>query len=140
MGDPHHGHRLPPRPRKPRSSHARKAERSHGHDRGPRQPDPRARPAERDGADEAKRSVDRFVGDSQTTVASVKAGARQIQSYGTGAQNVAAVALPLGLQLEHLVTEGQTTVGDLETIKGPFQHAVKKSKACQALKPSDDSR
>ena len=93
-----------------------------------------------DGADEAKQSVDRFVGDSQTTVASVKAGARQIQSYGTGAQNVAAVALPLGLQLEHLVTEGRTTVGDLEAIKGPFQHAVKKSKACQALKPSDDEQ
>ena len=93
-----------------------------------------------DGADEAKQSVDRFVGDSQTTVASVEAGARQIQSYGAGAQNVAAVALPLGLQLEHLVTEGRTTVGDLEAIKGPFQHAVKKSKACQALKPSEDEQ
>ena len=93
-----------------------------------------------DGAAEAKQSVDRFVGDSQTTVASVKAGASQIQSYGTGAQNVAAVALPLGLQLEHLVTEGRTTVGDLEAIKGPFQHAVKNSKACQALKPSNDEQ
>jgi len=93
-----------------------------------------------DGAAAAKQSVDRFVGDSQTTVASVKAGVRQIQSYGTGAQNVAAVALPLGLQLEHLVTEGQTTVGDLEAIKGPFEHAVKKSKACQALKPSGDGQ
>jgi hypothetical protein len=91
-----------------------------------------------DGADEAKQSVDRFVGDSQTTVASVKAGARQIQSYGTGAQNVAAVALPLGLQLEHLVVEGRTTVGHLEEITGRFEPAVKKSKACQALEPSDD--
>ena len=89
------------------------------------------------GADEAKQSVDRFVLDSTTTVASVQAGARQIHSYGTGAQNVAAVALPLGLQLEHLVTEGKTTVADLQAIKGPFEHAVKKSKACQALKPSD---
>ena len=70
----------------------------------------------------------------------VKAGARQLQSYGTGAQNVAAVALPLGLQLEHLVTEGRTTVGDLEAIKGPFEHAVKKSEACQALKPSADGQ
>jgi hypothetical protein len=91
-----------------------------------------------DGADEAKQSVDRFVGDSQATIGSVKAGARQIQSYGSGAQNVAAVALPLGLQLEHLVSEGRTTVGDLEAIKGPFQHAVKNSKACQALKPSNE--
>jgi hypothetical protein len=70
----------------------------------------------------------------------VKAGACQIKSCGTGAQNIAAVALPLGLQLEHLVTEGRTTVGDLEAIKGPFQDAVKKSKACQALKPSDDEQ
>jgi hypothetical protein len=93
-----------------------------------------------DGADEAKQSVDRFVGDSQTTVASVKAGARQLQSYGTGAQNVAAVAVPLSLQLEHLVTDGRTTVGDLQAIKGPFQHAVKKSKACQALKPPDNKQ
>jgi hypothetical protein len=90
-----------------------------------------------DGAEQAKQSVDRFVGDSQTTIASVKTGVSQIQSYGTGAQNVAAVALPLGLQLEHLVTEGRTTVGDLKAIKGPFQAAVEKSKACQALKPSD---
>ena len=90
-----------------------------------------------EGADEAKQSVDRFTGDSLTTVASVKAGARQLQSYGTGAQNVATVALPLGLQLEHLATEGRTTVSDLQAIKGPFEHAVKKSKACQALKPSD---
>src|SRR5262245_25137488 len=89
------------------------------------------------GADEAKQSVDRFVGDSQTTVASVKAGARQIQSYGTGAQNVAAVAVPLGLQLEHLAAEGKTTVDDLQAVKGPFEHAVKKSKACQELNPSD---
>ena len=79
-------------------------------------------------------------GDSQTTVASVRAGDGQIHSYGTGRQNVAAVALPLGLQLEHLVTEGRTTVGDLEAIKGPFEHAVKKSKACQSLKPSDDEQ
>jgi hypothetical protein len=93
-----------------------------------------------DGADEAKQSVDRFVGDSQATVTDVKAGARQIQAYGTGAQNVAGVAVPLGLQLGHLVTEGRTTVGDLEAIKGPFQHAVKKSKACQALKPSDNEQ
>jgi hypothetical protein len=93
-----------------------------------------------DGADEAKQSVDRFVGDSQATIGSVKAGARQIQSYGSGAQNVAAVALPLGLQLEHLVTEGRTTVGDLEAIKGPFEHAVKKSKTCQALKPSGEGQ
>jgi hypothetical protein len=93
-----------------------------------------------DGADEAKQSVDRFVGDSQTTVASVKAGVRQIQSFGSGAQNVAGVAVPLSLQLGHLVTEGQTTVSDLQAIKGPFQHAVKKSKACQALKPSDNEQ
>jgi hypothetical protein len=93
-----------------------------------------------DGADEAKQGVDRFIGDSETTVASVKAGARQIESYGTGAQNVAAVAVPIALQLEHLVTEGRTTVGDLEAIKGPFEQAVKKSKACQTLKPSDEER
>lgn len=93
-----------------------------------------------DGADAAKQSVDLFVGDSQTTVASVKAGARQLKSYGTGAQNVAAVAVPLSLQLEHLVTEGRTTVSDLRAIKGPFEKAVKKSKACQALKPSDNSQ
>ena len=93
-----------------------------------------------DGADEAKQSVDRFVGDSQTTIASVKAGARRLESYGTGPQNVAAVALTLGLQLEHLATEGGTTVRDLEAIKGPFEHAVKKSEACQALKPSDDGQ
>ena len=92
------------------------------------------------GAEQAKQNVDRFVRDSQTTVASVKAGARQIHSYGTGAQNVAAVALPLGLQLEQLVSEGQTTVADLEAIKGPFQHAVKNSKACQTLKPSNNEQ
>jgi hypothetical protein len=92
------------------------------------------------GADEAKQSVDQFVGDSQTAVASVRAGARQLQSYGTGAQNVAAVALPLGLQLEQLVTEGQTTVSDLKAIKGPFEHAFKKSKTCQPLKPSDNEQ
>lgn len=91
-----------------------------------------------DGADAAKQSVDRFVVDSTTTVASVRAGVRQLQSYGAGAQSVAAVALPLALQLEHLVTEGRTTVSQLEAIKGPFEHAVKKSKACQALKPSSN--
>lgn len=91
-----------------------------------------------DGADEAKQSVDGFVGDSLTTVASVKAGSRQLQSYGNSAQNVATVVLPLSLQLEHLVTEGKTTVGDLEAIKGPFEHAFKNSDACKALRPSDD--
>jgi hypothetical protein len=93
-----------------------------------------------DGAAEAKQNVDRFVGDSQTTVTAVKAGVRQIQSYGTGAQNVAAVVVPLGLQLNNLVTEGRTTVGDLQAIKGPFEKAVKKSKTCQALKSSDDGQ
>jgi hypothetical protein len=36
------------------------------------------------------------------------------------------------------VSEGRTTVDDLEAIKGPFEHAVKKSEACQALKPSGE--
>src|SRR5262245_23987298 len=93
-----------------------------------------------DGADEAKQSVDHFVGDSLATVATVKAGARKIQSYGTGTKNVAAVAVPLALQLTNLVGEGKTTVSDLEKIKGPFEHAVKNSKACQDLEPSGDDQ
>jgi hypothetical protein len=93
-----------------------------------------------DGADRAKESVDTFVVDSMSTVGAIKAGSRQLQSYGTGAGNVASVALPLGLQLERLVREGKATVSDLEAIKGPFEHAVKKSDACQALKPSQDDQ
>jgi hypothetical protein len=88
-----------------------------------------------DGADEAKQNVDRFVADSTATVAAVKAGARQIESYGTGTANVATVALPLGLQLANLAKEGKSMVSSLETIKGPFEKAVKGSDACQALKP-----
>jgi hypothetical protein len=38
------------------------------------------------------------------------------------------------------VTEGQTTVSDLKAIKGPFEHAFKKSKTCQPLKPSDNEQ
>ena len=93
-----------------------------------------------DGADRAKESVDTFAVDSMSTVGAVKAGSRQLKSYGTGAANVATVALPLGLRLERLVREGKTTVSDLKAIKGPFEHAVKKSDACKALKPSQDDQ
>ena len=50
------------------------------------------------------------------------------------------VALPLGLQLEQLLTEGRTTVRDLEAIKGPFEHAVENSEECKALSPSNDEQ
>lgn len=93
-----------------------------------------------DGADRAKESVDAFVVDSTSTVSAIKAGNRQLQSYGTGAANVASVALPLGLQLESLVREGKTAISDLEAIKGPFEHAFKSSDACQALKPSQNDQ
>jgi hypothetical protein len=91
-----------------------------------------------DGAAEAKQNIDQFVADSNSAVDTVKAGVAQIDSYGTGAGNVATVALPIGLQLTHLATEGKTTVTSLEKIKGPFQHAVKNSDTCQALKQSQN--
>ena len=75
--------------------------------------------------------MDTFAVDSMSTVGAVKAGSRQLKSYGTGAANVATVAFPLGLRLERLVREGKTTVSDLKAIKGPFEHAVKKSDACR---------
>jgi hypothetical protein len=93
-----------------------------------------------DGADRAKQSVDTFVVDSMSTVDAVKAGRRQLDTYGTGTANVATVVLPLGLRLQQLVREGKTTVSDVEAIKGPFEHAVKKSDACQALKSSQDDQ
>jgi len=93
-----------------------------------------------EGADRAKQSVDTFAVHSMSTVSAVKAGSAQLKSYGTGAANVATVALPLGLKLEQLVREGKTTVSDLEAIKGPFEKAVKKSDACQALKPSEGNQ
>jgi hypothetical protein len=93
-----------------------------------------------EGADRAKESVDTFAVDSMSTVRAVKAGRRQLESHGTGAANVATVAVPLGLKLERLVREGKTTVSDLEAIKGPFEHALKKSDACKALKPSQDGQ
>jgi hypothetical protein len=93
-----------------------------------------------DGADRAKESVDTFAVDSMSTVTAVKAGSRQLRSHGTGAANVATVALPLGLKLERLVREGKTTVSNLQAIKGPFEHAFKNSDACKALKPSQDDQ
>src|SRR5262245_9324724 len=88
-----------------------------------------------DGADEAKQNVDHFVTDSNSTVAAVKAGATQIESYGTGTANVATVAVPLGVQLANLAREGKSTVSSLESIKGPFEDALKNSDACQELNP-----
>ena len=88
-----------------------------------------------DGADEAKQNVDRFVTDSNSAMAVVKAGATQIKSFGTGTANVATVAVPLGLQLANLAREGESTVSSLETIKGPFENAVKDSDPCQELNP-----
>jgi hypothetical protein len=85
------------------------------------------------GAQQAKQNVDSFVGQAISTAGSIQLGVRQIESYGTDASNVATVALPIGLHLTELVQTGKATVTSLKSVKGPFDAAVKKSKACGQL-------
>jgi hypothetical protein len=89
-----------------------------------------------DGASEAKQNVDQLVTSSQSTVSTIEAGVTQIKSFGTGAANVATVVVPMAAQLTKLVTDAKSTVASLETVKGPFEKAVKNSDTCQALKPN----
>lgn len=91
-----------------------------------------------DGAAEAKQNVDQLVVDSESTITTVKAGVKQIRSYGTNTANVATVVVPVGLQLTNLVTEANSTVTSLKNVKGPFEKAVKGSDACKSLKPTGD--
>jgi hypothetical protein len=49
----------------------------------------------------------------------------------TGTQTVATVAPTLSLQLEHLVSEGRTNVGDVQATRSPFELTVENSAACQ---------
>jgi len=86
------------------------------------------------GADQAKQDVDAFVADALTTAASIRLGVTRLQSYGTGASNVAAVVLPVGLELTTLVRAGKSTVASLKAINGSsFDGAVKQSAACREL-------
>jgi len=85
------------------------------------------------GAQEARQHVDRLVADSQATIITLQVAKKQIDSYGTGARNIATVALPVALQLANLVSEGKSTVTALKVVKGPFEKAVKKSEACKAI-------
>jgi hypothetical protein len=89
------------------------------------------------GAEQAKQNVDSFVTSAMSTVGSIRVAVTQLQAYGTGASNVASVALPIGLQLTELVKTGKATVASLKTVKGPFNAAVKKSKACGQLSSGD---
>jgi hypothetical protein len=89
-----------------------------------------------DGATEAKQNVDQLVTSAQSTISTIEAGITQIKSFGTGPANVATVVVPIAAQLTTLVTEAKSTVSSLETVKGPFEKAVKNSDTCQALKPS----
>ena len=73
-----------------------------------------------------------------STAGSIKLGVRQLQAYGTGASNVASVAIPIGLQLTELVKTGKAAVTNLKTVKGPFEAAVQKSKACGQLSGGDE--
>jgi hypothetical protein len=93
-----------------------------------------------DGAAEAKQNVDRFVRDSEATVKVAKTGIKQLQTYGTDTANVATVVVPISLRLTSLAKEAKSTVTSLGKVKGPFEQAVKKSEACQALKPANDDQ
>jgi len=86
------------------------------------------------GATEGKQDVDQFVSSAQSSVDTIKAGAEQLNSHGTGSANVATVAVPIGAQLTTLVGEAKSAVTSLEAVEDPFKQAFKNSDACQALK------
>lgn len=91
-----------------------------------------------DGASEAMQNVDEFVTSAQSVISTIEAGITQIESFGTGAANVATVVVPIAAQLTKLVADAKATVSSLEAVEGPFEEAVKDSDTCQALIPDQN--